>query len=254
VNTRRGLGLCAAVVLGWLPPVPGLALGQARPPSARGLYVAVGARLVALRDDAASPLAYGGLGGWFEIGIAGASVGADLHGTVTKLSSTLTDGNRPRERDIRLGLGLTVLRPVSSGVRLGGRLDARLSGRFHYYGDPAFQRAVFMFGTATLGPVAEWVTTIGSGRVTVVGALPLAGIALRPWSDARLVLRAGQGPRFVTFPKLLAASARVEWTPRVNLPWRVGYRLDLVRYHDPLRFRSVAQGFYAGFAPGGRRP
>jgi hypothetical protein len=87
----------------------------------------VGATLVALRDDAASPLAYGGLGGWFEIGIAGPWVSADFQGTVAKLSSALTDGNRPRERDIRLGLGLTVLQPVSSGVRLGGRLDARLA-------------------------------------------------------------------------------------------------------------------------------
>jgi hypothetical protein len=230
------------------------ARAQTPPLPRSGFHVAVGPMLAALRDDAASPLGYGGAGASLELGTGGGALGVDLRGAGARLSSAITDGGRPRETDIRLGLGVTVVRPISPHVRLGGRFDARLSGRFHYYDDPARQDAVFLFGTATLGPIAEWRTVLGAGLVTVSAAFPLGGVALRPWSDARVVGHGGGGPTLVAFPKLLAADARLEWTPSLARPWRVGYRLGVERYHDELRYRSVTQGLYVGFALGGGRP
>ncbi|MFI5233476.1 MAG: hypothetical protein ACHQSE_13285 [Gemmatimonadales bacterium] len=224
----------------------------------QSLAVSLGAFNENRRDDADSPLAFGGVGTagridyvrtranrrWYVSLDAGSA-------TVTPVASNVSGQREEGFGAYSLGAG-TDWRLRGSSERagefsLGVQLGATLTVTRHLYASNDLTEQTFDLGTITLAPAARWSRQAGPGRLTASLALPLFAWVDHPYADVRF---ANQFVQFHYAPLTRFHQAdgviSYEFNPRGRYGVTAAYRVDAVELDELEPVRRFTQSLTVG--------
>lgn len=236
-----------------------LALALSAPPAAgaqepaghtRRLEVSVGLSSVAVLDQVASPLPYGGAEPMLQLGYAALGARSRFGLRVGAATATLTSDQMqrdlPHEQEVRGWIEGEYLRRLGGGGDrtqwlVGGMLAVRGSERNHYYAGPLGAVQDYGFATAELAPVVAAERRLASGAALSARlGVTVLGVVARPYSNL-----SGPGlPLRVVAPDRLQA---IDLLARYTRPIGTGaallwdYRLVVERFADAEPYRAATQ-------------
>ncbi|MEP6730349.1 MAG: hypothetical protein ABJE10_06915 [bacterium] len=244
-----------------------LACAQSASPYARAvsseLSISAGVAQSERRDLAASPLNFGGRGGDLLLGYARERgrtlLQLSLGGGLRTLASS-TSAVASTERLTETELHAAALRHVdgragnADGLSIGASFDANVTFTAHSYRDASQRVSEFVLGVATLGPVANWKRTIGSGALSAQLGVPIAGFVQHSYSplNAQYALT---NSRLVTIGALRGSSGALSYASFNSARFSPVYlyRFAVMRYDDVQQVRALTQslsvGMVARFGP-----
>jgi hypothetical protein len=248
------VGLRALIIVAAVGLVPVSARGQGDP-AGRGtrLEVSLALASVAVLDQTASPVPYGGVEPTLQIGYAALGARSRLAirvgAAAATLSSNLTEGDLPREEEFRGWVEGEYLRRLRSGPArtswfVGGALAVRGNRRRHYYAGPTFREESYGFGSVALAPVVAVERRLSSGAtVSARLGVTVLGLVVRPYGALRVLSGSSIPLRIAGPDRLQGADFAFAYAQsagrRVSLTW--GYRLLIERLADAQPFRSATQ-------------
>jgi hypothetical protein len=229
----------------------GNAHAQNRSESIHELTAAVGISNSARSDRVVSPAVFDGRG-WDALlrdrmPCFGVELVASLNGGVRSLAATTSSASESLyEGTIRIDV-LQRERSSSRWPSLGVDAQITTSLTDHRYWDASSARKAFVYGAATLGPIARWSASAGGGIASATVTAPVIGMVVHPYS----AVRAGHPifePRGVTSAALFAPNAELSFSTRArhHVSLFAGYHASATRYDSSLPVRGLTQSILLG--------